>query len=176
VAGDLGAGAARDDEHSVSLVAGARARVVDEDITREDVAGRLLTIAAGPGPTVLVGKAVTKVLGADFLLAARIATAGSTLVESSVATSKKTLGDKVGAVTTVAAVAAVLTAIVGPWSAALIARRALVVGAVIPGLGIRNSSITVVGSNTSCKGKNSNNGLHVKRFVEGKKKRKKVEK
>ena len=158
---DSGIGSTRDDEHSVSLVAGARSRVVDEDITRDDVGWGLLVVSTSPGPSVLPRKAVSEVLGTDLLLAARISTARSTLVQGGVATSKKALRDEVGTVTMVAAIVTVFIAVVGPWSAALVARGALVVGLVPPGLGVGDSLVTVVGRDTSSECKKSNNSLHV---------------
>ena len=146
--------------------------MVDENITREDARRRLLVISASSGPAVLSRETVTEVLCTDFLLSAGISTAGSTLIEGIMTTSKKTLRDKVCTITTVAAVAAVLRAKVRPGIALQIAAgRAVVVGLVPPGLGIRDSLITVVSSrSTSCKGKKSNNSLH---FKENKKKSKK---
>jgi len=161
VAGDLGVRATSDDESGVGSVAGARAGVVDKNITRADVGRRSLTVAALASPAVLVCKAVTKVLGANLLLAARITTAWATLVQLGVTTSKKALGNKVGTITTVAAVAAVLLTVVGIRSAGLVSTAALVVGTVPPGLGIGNGLVTVVGSSTSCKSKKSNKSLHV---------------
>jgi len=171
VAGNLGVRATRDNDGGVGLVAGAGARVVDENITRTDVGRRSLAETAGAGPAVLVGKAVTKVLGTNLLLAARIATARTTLVQMAVATSNKALGNKVGTVTTMALVVAVLTAVVGPRSAGLVTTAALVVGTVPPGLGICNSLVAVVSSSsTSCKGKKSNNSLHVDKIKKSKEK------
>jgi len=75
VASDGGSVTARDDDDSVGVVAVAGVLVVDENITREDVGRRSLLVAAGASPAVSASKAVTKVLGADLLSAARIATA-----------------------------------------------------------------------------------------------------
>jgi len=160
MAGDGRVGAARDDKNGVSSVAVAGILVIDKHITRTDVGRRRLVVAADTGPAVDIGKAVAKALGSDFLLATRIATARISLVKIFVATSKKALGNKVGTVTTVAAVAAVLLTVVRPRSAGLVTTVAVVVGTVPPGLGICNRSITIIGSCTSCKSKESNNSLH----------------
>jgi len=161
VASDSGIGSTRDNEHSVCSVAVAGVRVVDDDITREDAIRRRLVVSTGAGPAVSAREAVSDVLCTDFLLAARISTAGSTLVQRGVATSKKALRNEISTVTTVAAIVAVLRTVVGPWSAVLVARGAVVVGLVPPGLGIRDGGITVVSRDTSSECKKSNNSLHV---------------
>ena len=174
VAGDCGIGTTRDDKNSMSTVAVAAIRVINKNITRDDVVWRRLVISACSGPSVSSSEAITEVLCTDFLLSAGIATAGSTLIERCVATSKKTLRDKVSTVTTVAAIIAVLTAIISIRSAILKTRGAVVVGLVPPGLGIGNSSITVIGSRgTSCKSNQSNNSLHFKGNKKSKKRSKK---
>jgi len=161
VASNLGMRTTSDNDGSMSSVAGARISVVNENITRTDVGGRRLMIAALASPAVLVSKAVTKVLGANFFLAARIATAWTTLVQLRVTTSKKALGDKVGTVTTIVTIAAELITPVGIRSASVVTTAAPVVVAIPPCLGVGNSPVTVVGSSTSCKSKKSNNSLHV---------------
>ena len=138
-----------DDDDSVSRGASARARMVDEDITSLDVGGRSLLVAAGASPAVLGLEAVTKVLGTDLLLAAGVASAGRTTRELGVATSKDALGDKVGAVTTVAGVTAGLATPVGVGSARSVG-AALVVGSAPVLLGIGNDSASVVGSKAGC--------------------------
>ena len=134
-----------DDDDNVSRGASARARVVDEDITSLDVAGRGLLVAAGASPAVLGLEAVTEVLGTDLLLAAGVTSAGGTTGELGVATSEKALGDEVGAVTTVGAVAASLATPVGVGGAGSVS-TALVVGSAPVLLGVGNDSVSVVSS------------------------------
>ena len=163
VAGDGGVGATRNDKNCMGIVGAAGARVVDEHITGFDVLGRSLVLTTGASPAVGAVEAVTEVLGAHLLRAARITTAGATLIQSLVATSEEALADKVGAITTVASVVAVLGAVVGPGGAGLEAAAALVVGAVPPLLGIGNSLVTIVSGSKTAEAEKSKDGnsLHV---------------
>ena len=86
--------------------ASARTRVVDENVPRLNVTGRGLFEPAGASPPLPGGKAVTKVLGTDLLLPARIPSAGCSAIEVGMATSNKALGDKVCAVTAVVSIPA----------------------------------------------------------------------
>ena len=145
VASNGGIGATLDDDNSVSSVRRARARVIDENITSLDVGRRSLILTASTSPAMSAVEAITKILCTDLFLAARVTTARTTLVQSLVATSNEALADKVSAVTTVAAIAAVLTAEVGPGRAAEIRRiLAVVVGTVPPLLGISDSSVAII--------------------------------
>ena len=143
VAGN-GDGVGGDDKGGMSRGAGAGARVVDEDITRLDVGGRGLLVAAGAGPAELGLEAVAEVLGADLLLAAGVASAGCSAREAGVATGNKALGNEVGAVATVGGVAAGLTAPVTVGGAGGVS-AALVVGGAPILLGVGNGVVAVVG-------------------------------
>ena len=140
-----GDGVGGDDDGGVGRGAGAGARVVDEDITRLDVGGGSLLVAAGAGPAELGLEAVAEVLGADLLLAAGVASAGCTAGEVGVAASDEALGDEVGAVATVGGVAADLAAPVAVGGAGGVG-AALVVGGVPPLLGVGDGVVAVVGS------------------------------
>ena len=171
VGSDGGDCTARNDDHSMAIIRLAGVGVIDESITGLDVGGRALKIAAGASPAVDFGEAVTEVLGTDLLLAARVATARKTLVQVLVTTSEDALADKVGAITVLATVAAVVVAPVGIGSALVVSAVAVVVGTVPPLLGISNNSVAVVGGSKADKaGKsNNNNSLHPFFFVTTKK-------
>ena len=62
-----------------------------------------------------VSKAITKVLGSNFLNSAWVSTAWSTDVKSSVSTSKEALANEVSAVTTMRGVSTVFASIVCVW-------------------------------------------------------------
>jgi len=163
VTGDGGVGATGNDDGGVSLTRAAGARVIDENITSLDVLGRSLILAAGASPAVSAVETITKILSTDLFLAARITTARATLVQRLVTTSKNALTDKVGAITTVASIAAVLLAPVGPGGARGVGLLAIVVGTIPPLLGISNDSTAVISSSKTDKAEKSNNSnsLHL---------------
>ena len=157
VASDSWVGATLNDEHGVSLVRAAAARVIDENITSLDVLWRRLVLAASASPAMSAMEAITKLLCAHFLLAARIATALTTLVKRLVATSEQALAHKVGAIARVARVAAVLIAPVRPGSArGVLSLLAIVVGTVPPLLGISNSFATIISGSKTADAQKSN--------------------
>ena len=133
-----------DNNGGVSIVVGAGATMVDEDIANLDVAGRSLLVPAGASPPVSGLEAVTKVLGTNLLLPTRIPSAGSTARKLGVTTSKKALGDKVGAIPTVPAITASLATPVRIGRAGGVG-AALVVGSAPVLLGVVHSSVPIVG-------------------------------
>jgi len=159
VSGDGGAIATLDDDHGVSVIRVARVGVIDENITSLDVAGRSLEIAAGASPAVDLSKAIAEVLGADLLLAARIATAGETLIQVLVTTSKDALADKVCAITVLTTVATVIIAPVRPGSTFIVSTAAIMIGTIPPLLGICNYSITIICSSTKAQKSHNNKNV-----------------
>ena len=153
-------GVGGDDDSGMGRGASARSRVVDEDITSLDVAGRCLLVPAGASPSVLSLEAVAKVLGTNLLLPTRIPSAGCTTAEVGMATSKDALGDKVGTVTSMRAVTASLTAPVRVRRAGGVG-AALMIGSAPVSPGVVHSSVPVVGEG-SCKenGENANGFKH----------------
>ena len=133
-----------DNNGGVSIVVGAGATMVDEDIANLDVAGRSLLVPAGASPPVSGLEAVTKVLGTNLLLPTRIPSAGCTTGELGVTTSKNALGDKVGTVTSMRAVTASLATPVRIGRAGGVG-AALVVGSAPVLLGVGNDSVSVIG-------------------------------
>jgi len=150
------------DKSGVSLIRVARTRVIDENITSLDVGWRSLVLATGASPAMSAMETITKILSAHFLLAARITTARTTLIQSLVTTSKEALTDKVGTITTIAAIVAVLTAPIRPGRARGIRLLAIVVGTIPPFLSISNSSTAVISCSKTAETKKSNksNCLH----------------
>ena len=117
--------------------------MIDEDVTSLNCAGRGKSVPASASPTVLSSKAISKVLGANLLLATGVPSAWCTAGKAGVTTSKNALRNKVGAVTTVAGITTSLIIPIRIRSARGVG-AALVVGSAPVLLGIGDDSISVV--------------------------------